>query len=174
MKSPFRRIPLKILYPAVATVAAGLAIGAWVHFHGAHSANHDHGTHDDHHAAALSLDDGKRWETDQALRTGMERIRAAVDPVLAAHAGGQVSPGEAKAMAAAIQESVNYLIANCKLPPRADATLHVFITDFLTGASMVAENPASHEGISLVADALNRYPEYFDHPGWVSVGAPAP
>jgi hypothetical protein len=45
----------------------------------------------DHNAAALheaTLDQGRKWATDAPLRDGMDRIRARVEPQLAAaHAG---------------------------------------------------------------------------------------
>lgn len=175
MNSSSRKRPRILWYAGSSVVLAGLAVGFWSHFQHAHSAAHDHshGGHDAHPVAALSLDDGKRWETDQALRTGMERIRAAAAPVLAAHAGGQVSPEQAKAMADAIQESVIHMVANCKLTPKADATLHVFITDLMSGAGLLAANPSSREAVALISEALRRYPEYFDHPGWVPVTMPA-
>ena len=76
-----------------------------------------------------------------------------------------MTPGQAKALLAAIQENVNYLIANCKLPPKADATLHVLIGDLLSGASLLMENPASADGIARITSALRRYPHEFSPTG---------
>lgn len=175
MKTTARPFPTKLKVALAALVLVGAAAGLWFHFHGAHAAHepgaHDHSAHAAHDqgapaATALSLDDGKRWATDQPLRTGMLRIREAVEPVLQAHGQGRVSPEAAKALATSIQENVNYLFANCKLPPKADATLHVLITDLLSGAGRLVEKPGSPEGVALLAGALHKYPEYFDHPGW--------
>ena len=151
----------------VALLIVGIAISAWAHFRVAHNGHH----HDDHAASALSLNDGKRWTTDLPLRTGMLRIREAIEPVLRSQGEGLIEPEAAEALKAAIQENVNYLIANCQLRPQADATLHVLITDLLSGRAMLSEKPESKEGIALLASALRKYPEYFDHPGWQPLGA---
>ena len=51
----------------------------------------------DHGATAptkLSLDHARKWSTDEALRNGMTRIRARVEPQLAAAQGGKLSPAQ--------------------------------------------------------------------------------
>jgi hypothetical protein len=161
------RISPKFWFALVALVLAVLAAAGWFHFHGAHATHH----HDAHGTSALSLNEGRRWETDLPLRTGMQRIRDAVEPVLQARATGPITRDAAKTLAASIQENVNYLIENCKLAPQADATLHVLITELLTAAALLAENPGSLDAVSQLRDALKKYPEYFDHPGWKPLAA---
>lgn len=155
----------KILVPLVAIALVGIGFLLRTHFREGHAEGHSHGTPD---VAALSLDNGKRWATDVHLRAGMQRIQDAARPVLAAHATRKVSPSDAKALSGLIQENVNYLIQNCKLEPKADAALHVLITDLLRGGSLLAADPSSDEGASLIAQALRQYPVFFDHPGWIS------
>lgn len=157
----------RILVGLILTVG-GIALWTFSRHAHNHSEVHDHAQSD---ATALALDNGKRWETDQPLRTGMERIRDAASPVLAAHARGSVTPDEAKGLSASIQENVNYLMQNCKLEPKADAALHVLITDLLMGAGLLVENPQSKEGATLIVDALRHYPEYFNDPGWTPLPA---
>ena len=102
----------------------------------------------------------------------MQRIRTAVDQAYVANVSGRLTPAEAKALSTLVQENVNYLIANCKLPPKADATLHVLIGELLSGAAQLAENSAASEGLDRAGQALRHYSEYFDHPGWVEFDAP--
>lgn len=150
----------------------GGGFALWRHFHLAH----DHSAAHEHEAAgvtALALNDGKRWDTDQALRTGMQRIRDAAAPVLGARPP-EVTQAAAAGLSAAIQENVTYLIQNCKLAPKADATLHVLITDFLRGAELLKNDPHSAEGATLIREALRQYPDYFDHPGWQPLPAAQP
>jgi hypothetical protein len=163
-----KTIPLRLVSAIVVILVAAAGIGLWTHFHGKHGDAHAH-----HGAAttALSLNNGKRWETDAPLRTGMQRIRETASPALAAHARRALTPADAKALSASIQENVNYLMQNCKLEPKADAALHVLITDMLQGGAMLAADPSSAEGAALVGNSLRRYPEFFDHPGWVAVPA---
>lgn len=157
----------------VVIALAGGGVGLWAHIREAHAGGHSHG-HDDHEASALTLNAGQGWDTDAALRTGMQRIRDAAGRVLAAPAAGPISKDDAKQFSTTVQESVEYLVKNCKLEPKADAALHVLITDLMTGAASLVENPASAEAVGSIRRALERYPEHFDHPGWKSVTTAEP
>lgn len=44
----------------------------------------------------------------------------------------------------------------------------------MTGAASLVEDPASTEAANSIRRALERYPEYFDHPGWQPVTAAEP
>lgn len=156
-----------------AIVAALAALGyiALPHLHRAHSHAHD-SAHEN--TAVLSLDDGKRWVTDEPLRQGMLRIRDAVAAALASHAQGGLSKEHANALTTTVQNNINYLIQNCRLEPKADAVLHVFITDLISGATMVGADPAAHAGFEKLRHALGEYPRYFDHPGWVPIQETTP
>lgn len=150
-------------YFIVAIVLVGL--GLWVFVNRSHESADDH--HHHHEAAAvMTLNNGQRWETDLPLRTGMERIRDAVEQTFVAHASGQLTSAETKALSATVQENVTYMIENCKLSPAADATLHVLITEMLTSSAQLAQNPNTHGGLERMGEVLEHYSEYFDHPGW--------
>ena len=130
-------------------------------------AQHDH-EHDAHATGGLTLNDGARWSTDEPLRTGMQRIREAASPALAAEPGA-LSRKDAAALATAIRDQVSYLVANCHLEPRADGVLHVLIAELLGGAGELERDPSSADGLPRISHALQQYPEYFDHPGWTPV-----
>ncbi len=159
-----------------------------VHAPALHSAaGHDAGHAHEHgsEATGLTLDDGgRKWATDEALRTGMQAIRAQLmalpEPAL---------PEQRQQLAAGIRDQVSYLIAHCKLEPRADAVLHVLIGQLLAGADALetagnntpgseaagAENVASRtaqtgkpDAIQALHSALADYGQYFDHPGWTA------
>lgn len=126
---------------------------------------HDHGQTPPA-ASALTLDNGHPWATDEPLRTGMEKIRAAAEPILHREPPRGPTTEEAKGLAAAIRENVAYMIQNCKLKPQADATLHHLIGELLGGADALAAKPSDAESLHRIAGALEQYPRYFDHPGW--------
>jgi hypothetical protein len=173
--NPSTRNPRRPLVAGVIVVVlAVLGYFAWTHLH--HESAHDHASGHDHasHAStALTLNAGRRWATDEPLRLGMQRIRDAVLPVLGGSGQRTVSPSQAKAMAESIQAQVNFLFQNCKLEPAADAALHVLITEILAGAAAVALDPAAKTGPAQLLGALRKYPEYFDHPNWQPLPAPA-
>jgi len=128
---------------------------------------HDH----DPSAAAVAqlvLDDSRKWPTDAPLRTGMSVIREAFEADHPAIHAGTESDGQYAALAARIQSQVDSIVANCRLPPAADAQLHLVIADLLAGASLMrGEDPARtrHDGAARVHGALRAYAEYFDDPG---------
>lgn len=123
------------------------------------------------HAAAmpskLALDHGRKWATDDALRSGMGRMRVLVEPQLAAAHGGKLSAAQYAALAGQIETEVGGIVANCKLEPKADAMLHLVIGDIGAGTdAMAGKNPKlrPQQGLVHVAAALNNYRKYFDHP----------
>ena len=67
--------------------------------------------------AVLKLNDGARWQTDAALRTGMESIRGAVAHALPDVHGGRYSAAQYQALGDAVEQQVGYIVQNCKLEP---------------------------------------------------------
>jgi hypothetical protein len=126
---------------------------------------HEHGAAEVH---KLSLNHGKKWPTDEPLRKGMAEIRNLVE---AQHAGihtGTLKPAEYAALGEGIEAQVGYVVANCKLDPKADANLHVVLEEVLEGVEAMKgkEKKSPRAGAGKVVAALNEYGRYFDHPGW--------
>lgn len=152
---------------AGAMLVLGLSAGVI----GTVSAATPHG-HDGHSAPAmeLTLDNGRKWQTDEALRTGMDHIRAAFDAALPRIHEGRYSAAEYAALAGKVQEQVDYVVANCKLPEEADQQLHVALTQVLDGVNAMKEDSGQDKGAVTILQALNAYGEHFDHPGWEPLG----
>ena len=129
---------------------------------------HEHGSG----AAAvdsIKLDADRKWVTDASLRAGMADIRAAFDADHPAIHAGQQTDAQYDALAGRIESRVNSIVANCRLPPQADANLHYLIADLSQGVGLMrGQDPARtrHEGAALVHDALRAYGEFFDDPAW--------
>jgi hypothetical protein len=126
---------------------------------------HSHAA-DEHTASGLSLDQGKKWETDAALRRGMKSINDAAMEAVPAYHHDELTKADAEKLAKHIDQQVSYLVANCTLEPGADATLHVLIGDLLTAAARMSNDPLSPQGLPNIVKALQQYPDYFDHQGW--------
>lgn len=150
-----------LLIAALVIALAGAGAIALLHLFG--PAEHGHGQHG---MSELVLNDGKRWATDAPLRQGLERVRNAVAPIVAASAARPLTKDEATALSGAIKDQVQFLVENCKLEPKADAALHVLLNDFLQGADALAADPASKAALERVVKALELYPQYFDHQNW--------
>lgn len=155
------------------SLSLALALAAALALPGAYAATPAHG-HEGHAAppAKLTLDHGKKWETDAPLRSAMNEIRGLVATKVDAIHRGSVTPAEYKALGVAVEQQVAAIIAQCKLPPEADAMLHLIVADLVAGADVMQGkakgSPAS--GAHKVVVAANNYGHYFDHPGWKPIG----
>jgi hypothetical protein len=132
-----------------------------------------HAAGDQHHGAAtptkLSLDQGRKWPTDEPLRQGMDRIRSLVQAQLPAAHAGTLPPAQYRELATKVETEVGAIVANCKLEPKADAMLHAVIAQVGAGTDAMAGKDAKRrpvQGLAQVAQAVNDYGRYFDDPGF--------
>ena len=146
--------------------AAGLALGlAATGVSAAEHSAHQHGAD----AVQLTLDNGKKWATDEPLRKGMGAIRAEMDDSLHAIHEGKLTTAHYNALATKISAEVGGMVAQCKLEPKADAQLHLVIADLLNGAETMqgkTKKVSRQTGAVKVVGALEKYAAYFDHPNW--------
>lgn len=133
-----------------ALAAAALAAPAWAGQPPA-LAQHAHAPHE----LALTLNNGARWATDAPLRQAMDALRAAV-------------AGPVGALPDRIDAEVDFMIANCQLPPDADAQLHLVIERLVDAADRIRAGEAA-EGRADAVAALNAYGAHFEHPGWAPI-----
>jgi hypothetical protein len=126
------------------------------------AAAHDH----DHRAgtAATATVAAQRWNTDAPLREGMDRIRHAVD-ALQHYEHGHIGPEQAVQLAASIERDVGFIVAHCKLEPRADAALHPILGALMHGAQALKAKPTELAAIPPMRSALHDYARQFDDPG---------
>jgi hypothetical protein len=99
----------------------------------------------------------------------MGGIRDLVEPRLGAAHAGKLTPAQYRELAAQVESAVGSIVANCKLEPKADAMLHLVIADIGEGTdAMAGKNPKLRPALGLVkvANAVNQYGNYFDHPGF--------
>lgn len=124
--------------------------------------------HRHEHAAdpALKLNAGKRWEIDAPLREAMMRIRQATHGAEAQQKARGFGDAQATVLAQTIRDSIAYMVANCHLPPDADATLHVLIGRLATAADQLGQSEQRAEALVAIHDTLQLYPQYFSHTGW--------
>jgi hypothetical protein len=119
-------------------------------------------------AAGLQLDAGRKWGTDAALRAGMAAIQRAFEADHPAIHSGAETDAQYAALAGRIDTQVQSIVANCRLPPAADANLHLVIADLLQGVAIMRGQQAArtrHDGAALVHAALQAYAKHFDDPG---------
>ena len=120
--------------------------------------------------AAAQATPAQRWTTDAPLRTGMAKIRTAVDS-LQHYERGHMGPEQAVELATQIQQQIAYLVANCKLEPQADAALHVIIAELGASAQALKDDPSDLGVIPAMRQAMQHYPRQFNDRAWIEVEA---
>jgi hypothetical protein len=130
--------------------------------------DHAHHSADAVDAAAAPA---QRWKTDAPLREGMGRIRGAVEG-LQHYERGHMGPDQATELANGIARDVNFIVANCKLEPSADAALHPIIGALMKGALALKAKPADLAAIPPMRSALQDYARQFDDPGFAALAKP--
>jgi hypothetical protein len=154
-------------------LASALLIIGWTSLAGGAFATPPHS--DDGHSTAvqeLSLDQGMRWPTDEPLRRGMSDIRAAMATAFPAIHMGQFSTAQYGSLAANIQERVDYIVGNCRLPEEADAQLHVVLVEIIDGAGAMRSGSDRLGGAMRIIQSLEAYGQHFDHRNWGKSQAP--
>lgn len=137
------------------------------------AAGTDHEHHPDGQPVELQLNAGKKWETDPPLRQSMAEIRKSWAGHLAAIHADKLSLKQYEGLSKQVQGAVGQIVAQCKLPPAADEQLHVIVAELIEGAGQMSgktTRAAARSGALQVAHALNRYPQYFNDPGFKSLG----
>ena len=149
---------------SILTLAVALALSATSPAFSA--ASHD--AHEHHGKPKITLDHGRKWATDDALRQGMGAIRAELAAKLPAIRSRALQPAEYSALGASIEAQVAYIVANCKLPPEADANLHVIVAELVAAADGLkgADAKQARQAALRAMRAANTYGKYFDDPKW--------
>ena len=153
------------LLTALTVISLGAAGSALAANNAAHDHSHDHGAA----PVVLQLNAGKKWETDAPLRKAIGEIRQSIAASLDAIHHNKLPASAYGGLAHKVEGAVHEIIANCKLPPAADAQLHIIVADLLAGAEQMSgkAKPAKpRDGAVKVLVALDKYGEYFDDPGY--------
>lgn len=128
--------------------------------------------HDAEIRTQLNLNDGKKWRTDDALRHAMTNIRISVTNTLTAIHSGNLKSTQYDVLTKSIENEIAFIVAHCKLDPKADENLHIILGDFANGVGIIIAKSGNQEkelGVINMAETLNTYGKYFDHPGWRTI-----
>ena len=105
----------------------------------------------------------QRFATDATLRQEMKGIRSAVE-ALAHYEMGHMGSAQAADFATAIEGHVRTIIAECKLPPDADAALHAIIVPLMQNAGALKQKPGDVSVVAPMRSALESYDRQFFDP----------
>ncbi len=157
----FIRKWLVLTVTAFALGCAGPGLAVEPHAHGDKAA-----------AAKLRLNHGKKWQTDEALRRGMNEIRAAMTEALTPIHENVFTRAQYDALADRTQAQIDYVVSNCKLPEAADHQLHIVLEQIIDGVAGMKAATGRDQGAAKIVRALAQYGDHFDHAGWRPVAAP--
>lgn len=135
----------------------------------AFAAEHAEHKHDSATHAQLKLNNGKKWNSDEALRQAMSNIHASVTSALPAIHAGKLKSTQYDALGKEIQGQLVFIVRNCKLDPKADEQLHLILGGITGGINMATAKQNTQkraQGIHAIAESINAYGKYFDHPDW--------
>lgn len=161
MKSPAHLVIAALLALPLSTMT-GTALAA----DAAHSHGHSHG-HEVH--GTMELNQGQKWETDAALRQGMGALHQIVSTGLDDAHANALAANDYKKMSDEIMTQFSYVVENCELEPEADAQLHILLGNIIQGVEVIegkVSDEQPEDGLVKMAQALNSYGSYFDHPNW--------
>ncbi|MEO5344880.1 MAG: hypothetical protein H7834_00705 [Magnetococcus sp. YQC-9] len=119
--------------------------------------------------SGISLNNGKLWQTDAALRKGMEAIQRDMSEALPRiHAGTYTAKHYAQ-LSKKIRAHLSIITKNCKLKPDADLQLHRILIEISQGADSLEASQGQSSGAAIIVHALDLYGRHFEHAGWKSL-----
>lgn len=157
---------LLALLAAVMLAVSGMTAAQYEHESQSKDKEARHHEHDQQGELALQHDNGERWATDEPLRRGMEGIRDAFARNHRAFKDGDFDRADAVDLADSVQKQVDFMFANCELPPKADAELHKLLAATIGATQSLRQDDDLHTGLHQLHQVIRTYPEYFDHSGW--------
>ena len=123
-------------------------------------------------SAAACAGDGPpaaKWPTDEPLRKGMLAIRDLVRLNHSLITHRRMPPDHAARFAKAIKAQADAMLGTSAVSGEAKERLRALLDEIVAGVEAVAGRKAGvapMDGLVQVDEALARYPERFDHPGW--------
>lgn len=122
------------------------------------------------HNGGYTLNQGKKWETDEILRQGMNNIRQVVITNQDAIEKDSLGSQDYQQLAETVDKTVAGIVKNCKLTKEADAAFHVNVLADLARSTelmhMTPKTQVQRAGALGVLQSLRNYGDYFKHPGW--------
>ncbi|GAA5132571.1 hypothetical protein [Thalassotalea piscium] len=126
----------------------------------------DHSHHHDASQQQIVLNHGEKWAIDESLHIGMTSIKQEITKHIDEIHYDRFTEPQYAQLAGALNNQLNYLFENCKLPPEADAQLHILLAQIAEGAGKMKQGNKKKQGAILVIKALKDYPDYFNDPQW--------
>ncbi|MEO8119398.1 MAG: hypothetical protein ABI606_08770 [Rhodoferax sp.] len=117
------------------------------------------------------LNHGKKWETDDAVRQGMENIREAMTTNQEGIANERLSAQDYERLAETINQNITVIVQTRKVTKAAEKAFHLVVMMDLTQSMLLMRSTSKVQlqraGALGVLQSLRNYGQYFHHPGWI-------
>jgi hypothetical protein len=153
---------LSLLFFGLMCAAGASGAGEPRHGDASHDAHAPPAHHDARDQAAPAA---SRWQADEPLSRGMQRVRAATQ-ALSHGAHGHLDVAQVRAIAGQLDAAVRDMFAQCRLDPEPDAALHPLLARVLQASARLAEGQFDPQALSWLEAVLARYPQLFEDAAW--------
>ncbi len=113
---------------------------------------------------------GKKWETDEVLKSGMDGIRQAMLARRAEIDADKLTTQDYQKLGEVLEQHTTRIVQNCKLSKDTDRAFHsVVLSDLMRDTALMRTSPKVQiQRLSAlgVMQTLRHYGENFQHPGW--------
>lgn len=130
------------------------------------AAEHHH--HHEQNNSQLVLNQGEKWVIDDSLHIGMSNIKQEVIENLDEIHHERFTKQQYADLVVILDKHLTFLFENCKLPPLADAQLHLLLANVMQGVDKMKNSENKKQGAILIIQSLKTYPVYFNDPNWKS------
>ena len=120
---------------------------------------------------AITLDQGKQWATDEAVRQGMESIRQTLMASQERIKNEQLNAQDYQRLADVIDKNLADIVKNRKVSKESEKAFHLVVMidmkhnlELMRTATTVKLQRVGALG---ALQSLRLYGSYFQHPGWV-------
>ena len=124
---------------------------------------HHHSHHQEKGAPKLVFNHGKKWLSDQPLRSNMSAIHGHIKNNLSKIHANQLTTEEYKELGKKIKKNIDAIFKNCKLKADADAQLHIVMAGLLSANSRLMDNISIKEKKQEVEQILVNYKTYLKY-----------
>ncbi|GIL18257.1 MAG: hypothetical protein BroJett040_20080 [Oligoflexia bacterium] len=123
--------------------------------------DHSHGHQASGGQAGMTLNEGKKWKSDETLQKNMVQMHKQFNVLNKLVESKRAKDGDYKTMVEVMDKSIADIFKNCKLEPKADATLHVVLTELMSAKDKMKNQKTSIEGLTQARKGFNLFHEYF-------------
>ena len=121
----------------------------------------------EHASQAPMVAPAVRWQADEPLSRGMQRVRVATQG-LSHGAHGHLDVAQVQAIARELDAAVRDMFAQCRLEPEPDAALHPLLASVLQASATLAEGRFDAAALAGLEAVLLRYPQLFNDAAWTA------